>query len=50
MAYGIDQAHKIRKQNRKIIDSTTDPYSEPSTSSYSYNKLNENTDITSKNH
>ena len=36
----------ITKQ--KIIDNTTDTFSTPSTSSYSYGKLNENTDITSK--
>ena len=50
MAYGIDRAHKLGKQNKKRLDNTTDPSSAPSTSSYSYEKLNENTDITSKNH
>ena len=35
-------------ENRKRLDNTTDPYSAHSTHSYSYEKLNENTDITSK--
>ena len=30
------------------LDNTTDPYSAPSPPSYSYEMLNENTDITSK--
>ena len=47
MAYGIGPAHKLGK-NRKRLDNTTDTSSEPSTPSYSYNKLNENTYITSK--
>ena len=47
MAYGILRSHKLNK-NRNRLDNTTDTYSEPSTASYSYNKLNENTDITSK--
>ena len=45
MAYGIGRAHKLRKQNREQLDNTTDTSSAPS---YSYDKLNENTDITSK--
>ena len=49
MAYGIGQAHKLGKQNRKRLDKTTDTYSLRSTPSYSYDKLNENTDINSKN-
>ena len=48
MAYGIGRAYKLGNQNRKILDNATDPSSEPSTPSYSYNKFNENTDITSK--
>ena len=48
MAYGIVWAHKLVNQNRKWLDNTTDPSSAPSTPSYSYNKLNEYTDITSK--
>ena len=48
IAYGIGRAHKIGKQNRKLIDNTTDPSSAPSNPSYSYDKLNGNTDITSK--
>ena len=50
MAYGIGQAQKTGKQNRKKLDNTTDTSSAPSTPSYSYDKLNGNTDITSKNH
>ena len=46
MAYVVGRAHKPRKQNRKRLDNTTDPSSAPSTPSYSYDKLNENTDIT----
>ena len=42
MAYGIDQAHKLGK-NRKRLENTTDPSKLPSTLSYSYNRLNENT-------
>ena len=34
----------------KKFDKTTDPYSAPLTLSYSYDKLNENTYRTSKNH
>ena len=48
MVYGIGQAHKLRKQNRKKLDNTTDSYSSPSTPSYSYNKLSEYTDISRK--
>ena len=48
MAYGIGQTQKLGKQNRKRLDNTTDPYSAPSTPSYRYDKLNENTDIPSK--
>ena len=47
MAYEIGRVQKLIKQNRKRIYNTTDPFSEPSTPSYSYDKLNENTDITS---
>ena len=48
MACGIGRAHKLGKQNRKQLYKTTDTYSSPSTLSYSYDKLNENTDVTSK--
>ena len=48
MAYGIDRAQKLAKLNKKILDNTTDPSSAPPIHSYSYDKLNENTDITSK--
>ena len=48
MAYGIGQARKLGKQNRKIIYNTSHTSSEPSIPSYSYDKLNENTNITSK--
>ena len=44
MAYGIGWDHKIRKQNRNRIENTTDTFSEPSPPSYSYNRLNKNTD------
>ena len=44
MAYGIFRAHKLGKQKRKRLDNTTYTYSAPSTPSYSYKKLNENTD------
>ena len=47
MAYRIDRAQKLGKQNRNRLDNVTDTSSEPSTPSYSYDKLNENTDITS---
>ena len=50
MALGIGQAYKIGKQNRKRLDTTNDPSSAPSTSSYSYEKFNENNGITSKKH
>ena len=46
MAYGIGWAQQLKK-NRKRLDNTTDISPEPSTPSYSYDKLNENTDITS---
>ena len=45
MAYGIGQAHKTGKQNRKILDKTTEPSSSPSTNLYIYGKSNEDTDI-----
>ena len=48
MAYGIGRGHRIGKQNRKQLDNINDPSLESSTSSYSYDKLNENTDITTK--
>ena len=48
MVYGIGQAHKLGKQKRKQLDNTTDISLVPSTHSYSYDKLNENTDISSK--
>ena len=48
MTYGIGRAHKLEKQNRKLLYNTTDISSEPSTPSCHYDKLNENTDITSK--
>ena len=35
-------------KNRKRLDNTTSHYSAPSTPSYSYNKLNEYTDIARK--
>ena len=47
MEYGIGQAHKLVKQKRKQLDKTTDNYSASSTPSYSYDKLNGNTQITS---
>ena len=46
MAYGILRDHKLGKQNTEIIENTTDNSSAPSNHSYSYDKLNENTDIT----
>ena len=48
MSYGIGRDRELRKQNRKKLENTTDPYLAPSNPSYSYDKLNENTDITSK--
>ena len=48
MAYVIGRDQKILKQNIKRLENTTDNSSAPSTHSYSYYKLNENTDITSK--
>ena len=50
MAYGIGRDHKLGKNNINQLDNTTYPSSAPSTPSYSYEKLNENTDITSKKH
>ena len=44
--FELTNSGKIRKK----IDNTTDTSLAPSTPSYSYNKLNENTDITSKKH
>ena len=41
MDYRIVQYHKLGKKNRKRLDNTNDPYSGPSTPSYSYDKLNE---------
>ena len=49
MAYGIGQYQKRGKKNRKRLENTKDPSLEPSTPSYSYKKLNEKTDIISKN-
>ena len=48
MVYGIVRDHKLRNQNRNQLDNTTDTSSAPSTPLYSYEKLNGNTDITSK--
>ena len=48
-AYGIGRAQKLRKQNINLLYSTTDTSLAPSTHLYSYEKLNENTDINSKN-
>ena len=48
MNYGIGRYHKIGKQSIKQLDNTTDTSLVNSTPSYSYKKLNENTDITSK--
>ena len=50
MAYGIGQARKLGKQNRKRLENTTDHSSVPSTPSYSYNSLNKYTDISRKKH
>ena len=47
MVYGIGRDHKLEK-NRKQVGNTTDTSSSPSTPSYSYDKLNENTDINIK--
>ena len=46
MAYGIDWDNKL--VGKKRLDNTTDHSPVPSNPSYSYDKLNENTDITSK--
>ena len=48
MYYVIVRYHKPIEQNRKKLDNTTDNYSAHSNTSYSYDKLNENTDINSK--
>ena len=48
MAYEIGRAHKLGKQNRNRLDNTADPSSSTSTNLYSYDKLNENTNNTSK--
>ena len=37
----------MQAENRKLFENTTDPSSSPSNRSYSYDKLNEYTDITS---
>ena len=47
MAYGVVRSHKLEK-NRKQLDNTTDSFSSPSTTSYSYDNLNGNTDTNSK--
>ena len=44
MAYLIGLTHKLIKPNRKRLDNTTDPSSELSNHSYSYDRLNESTD------
>ena len=44
--YGIGRSHKLDKRNRKRLDNTNDTDSAPSNPSYSYDKLNENNDIT----
>ena len=44
--YGIFRYHRIVKQNRKQLEIITDYSSAPSTPLISYEKLNENTDIT----
>ena len=48
MTYVIGRSHKLVKQNRTLLDNITYISLEPSTPSYSYDKLNENTYITSK--
>ena len=48
MAYGIGLAPKIGKKNRNQLANTTDPSSAPSNPLYSYDKLNEYTDINCK--
>ena len=48
MAYRIGRAHKIGKQNIERLDTTTVPYSSPSTPSNNHKKLNKNNDITRK--
>ena len=44
----IGRAQKLGKQNKKLSGSTNDPSNKSSTNSNSHEKLNENTDITSK--
>ena len=34
----------LKKSGKKKLNNSTDPYSEPSNPSYSYDRLNENTD------
>ena len=46
MTYGIGLANKLGRENRKRLENPTDTPSEPSTPSYSYYKLNENTSET----
>ena len=46
MAHAIGRAQKLGKQNKKRLDNTTNNFSSPSNPSYSYNKLNENTNVT----
>ena len=48
MANRIGQSQKLVKQNRKVPDSTTNPSNASSTTSNIRKKLNENTDIISK--
>ena len=48
MACGIGLAHKLFKQNRDSFYNTNDTHPAPSTTSYSYEMFNENTNITSK--
>ena len=48
MEYGIGRAQKLGKINRKWLGNTIDTYSSTTTPLYGYDKLNENTDITSK--
>ena len=48
MDYGIGRSYKLIKKHRKRLDNTLGNAPADSTPSYSYGKLNENTDITSK--
>ena len=48
MTYWIFQGQKLGKQNKKRLDNTTNTSLAPSTPSNSNEKMNENTDITSK--